>query len=105
MTDLNTLIAPGSPLFLQGASSINSRGEIAGNSVDQSTGETLAFLATPCNEGRSDDEGCKDNAEGAIAAGGETAERPKIALPENVREQLRQRRGFGRFGTGLMRPQ
>jgi uncharacterized membrane protein len=100
MTDLNTLIPAGSPLFLVGAFSINSRGEIAGTAFDPRTGEMPAFLATPCDERRADDDGCKQNAEDAIAARGETAQRPKIALPENVRERLRQRRGLGLFGSG-----
>ena len=45
MTDLNT-VTPGSPLFLQFASTINSHGEIAGFGVT-STGDTHAFLAAP----------------------------------------------------------
>jgi len=47
MTDLNTLIPPGSPLYLCFASGINSRGQIAGTAVVVSTGEAHAFLATP----------------------------------------------------------
>jgi len=46
ITDLNTLIPGGSPLFLIQASKINSSGEIVGLAVT-STGEPHAFLATP----------------------------------------------------------
>lgn len=98
MTDLNTLIPPGSPLFLLGANSINSRGEIVGTAFDQSTGATVPFLAFPCDAKHTDDESCKDNAEAA-------GQRPKVILPENVRKQLQQRRGFGRFEAGLTRSQ
>ena len=66
---------------------------------DQTSGELLASLATPCNWG------CGDGAEGTTAAGIANSERPTITLPENVRKQLRQRRGFGGFGAELTRPQ
>lgn len=46
MTDLNTLIPAGSPLFLSFALTINSRGEIAGIGAT-STGVVHAFLAIP----------------------------------------------------------
>ena len=45
MTDLNTLIPAGSPLFLLFAETINSRGEIVGFGAT-STGDTHGFLAT-----------------------------------------------------------
>jgi probable HAF family extracellular repeat protein len=89
LTDLNTLISAGSPLLLIQALGINDRGQIAGYALVIATGKTHGFLATPCGEG---DEAC----EGENATG----ERPKVVLPENVREQLQQRRGFGRFGLG-----
>jgi probable HAF family extracellular repeat protein len=46
MTDLNSLIPAGSPLFLFDACSINSRGEIIGLAVT-STGEAHGYLAVP----------------------------------------------------------
>jgi probable HAF family extracellular repeat protein len=91
MTDLNTLIPAGSPLFLMEAEGINDRGQIAGFG-HLSNGEHRGFLLTPCDEQHAND-GCQ---EGENATG----ERPKVVLPESVREQLRQRRGFGRFGLG-----
>jgi probable HAF family extracellular repeat protein len=106
MTDLNTLVKPGStPLYLFFGNDINSRGEVVGYAFDQTNGEFRAFLATPCDEKHADNEGCKDGAEGTTAVRGDTSERPKVALPENVRKQLQQRRGFGRFASGLTRPQ
>jgi probable HAF family extracellular repeat protein len=47
MTDLNTLIPAGSPLFLIQACSINSRGELIGLAVETSTGQLHGFLAIP----------------------------------------------------------
>ena len=91
MTDLNTLVCQGTSLYLTYGGDINDRGEIAGEGYDPNTGDTPAFLAVP-SHGR-----------GHCKAGSSVAQ--KIIRPENVREQLRQRRGFGRFGAGLMRPQ
>jgi probable HAF family extracellular repeat protein len=45
-TDLNDL-APGSPMYLLSASSINDAGQIAGTGLVTSSGEVHAFLATP----------------------------------------------------------
>jgi probable HAF family extracellular repeat protein len=46
-TDLNTLIPANSPLQLQTACSINSRGEIIGLAEDKSTGQYRGYLAIP----------------------------------------------------------
>lgn len=46
MTDLNALVA-GASLYLLVANDINNNGQIVGQAYDQSTGSTLAFLATP----------------------------------------------------------
>jgi len=94
MTDLNTLIPPGSPLFLWWATGINSRGQIAGQAVVVSTGEWHAFLATPV-----------ENESDAAFASGETRERPKVTLPDNVRKLLQRRARFGGFKGGLVVPQ
>jgi len=54
-TDLNTLISANSPLRLQTACSINSRGEITGLAVEKSTGQYRGYLAIPVsgpNSGR-----------------------------------------------------
>jgi probable HAF family extracellular repeat protein len=81
MTDLNTLIPPGSPLFLTLANAVNSRGEIVGAAFDQSTGATVPFLAVPCDEKHGDDQGCKEVAQGANDMRGESSEHPKVTLP------------------------
>jgi probable HAF family extracellular repeat protein len=47
MTDLNTLIPANSNLSLQLACGINSRGEITGLAMQNSTGQFHAYLATP----------------------------------------------------------
>jgi probable HAF family extracellular repeat protein len=84
MTDLNALTPPGS-LYLVFASDINDRGEITGQGFDPETGYTLAFLAVPIHDG----------SEGVLPG---TQVRDKVILPEAVRKQLQQRRGFMRFG-------
>jgi len=94
MTDLNTLIPSGSPLFLWYATGINSRGQIAGQAVQVSTGEWHAFLATPV-----------ENESDVPLASGVTRERPKVTQPENVRKMLQRRFGLGRFGSEAVRPQ
>jgi len=48
-TDLNTLISADSPLQLQTACGINSRGEITGLAVEKSTGQYRGYLAIPVN--------------------------------------------------------
>ncbi len=95
MTDLNTFVAPGSSLYLNFAGGLNDRGEIAGTAFDQNTGESPAFLAIPCDNEHADDECCQTASQVSVGVA-----RPKAVLPENVREQLRQRRGFGRVGLG-----
>jgi probable HAF family extracellular repeat protein len=89
MSDLNALV-PDSPLYLLAASSINDAGEIAGYGVN-SDGDVHAFLATPRK--------CADITESLSHA----SQGPKV-LPENVRELVQQRLGFGRFGVGLIGP-
>ncbi len=94
MTDLNTLIPSDSPLFLWYATGINSRGQIAGQAVQVSTGEWHAFLATPV----------EDESDVPLASG-VTRERPKVTVPENVRKLLQRRARFGEFKEGLVVPQ
>jgi probable HAF family extracellular repeat protein len=98
MTDLNGLISQGSSLYLTVASDINDRGEIVGNAVPKGTDYERAFLALPRRDG--------DDSEAAMFAaqvGGNPT--PKVVLPDNVSKQLQQGRGFGRFASGLTRPQ
>jgi len=95
MTDLNTLVpGGGSTLFLFEALGINDRGQIAVAAFDANSGACCAFLMTPTNG--------EAASETVTAARGETSQRPKVVLPENVRKLLRQRmaqrnhiRGFG----------
>jgi probable HAF family extracellular repeat protein len=95
MIDLNTLTLPDSSLYLVGASDINSRGEIVGTGVDQSSGEPLAFLAVPCGQD-GDVQRCSEaQSEVDIA-------KPSFVLPDYIRKGLRQRRGFRRLGFGLV---
>jgi hypothetical protein len=85
----DTLIPAGSPLFLLGATgTINSRGQIAGFAFDTATGEVHAYVATP-SPGEAGSEGPTP------ATGGQTSERPKVVIPENVRKLLQQRLRLG----------
>jgi probable HAF family extracellular repeat protein len=80
MTDLNTLIPADSPLTLiEATGRINSRGEIAGVAIQNSTGEYHAFLATPCDQANPD-RGCTMEAQ--------TGDRPKVALPAHIRKLI-----------------
>lgn len=96
MTDLNTLVAGSSPLYLLWASVINNGGEIVGygctvnaaGTCDESS-EAHAFLATPVS-GKSVSE---------AAAPAARLQTGPMALPENVRQILRQRMPYGRFGA------
>jgi probable HAF family extracellular repeat protein len=93
MTDLNTLIAGHSPLYLLTGCSINSRGEITGLGLT-STGEIHTYLATPKT---------RDGGESAaLATQAGNSQSASVVLPENVREHLRQQLRFGRFGVALM---
>jgi len=91
MSDLNTLVCPGTSLYLNdngiGGPDINDRGEIAGGAYDPNTGDSPVFLAVPTDH-------CEAGSSGSSVG-------QKVIPPENVREQLRQRKGFGRFGTGM----
>ena len=100
MLDLNALVSS-TPVYLVFGNDINSKGEIAAYAFDQSNGEFHAALAIPCDEQHAGIEGCEDQA-GAAAIVPATTERPKVALPENIREQLLKRLGFGRLGLGVM---
>jgi hypothetical protein len=99
MIDLNTLVKPGStPLHLFFGNDINSRGEIAFYAFDQSNGEFHAAMGIPCDANHAGVEGCEELATDAGVVP-MTSEHPKVTLPENVRQQLLQRRGFLTNGT------
>jgi probable HAF family extracellular repeat protein len=83
MMDLNSLIPPGSPLYLTYGGGINDQGEIAGTAVLLSNpNEQPAFLAIPAP---------------AAQIAGDSAQ--KMILPENVRASLQRRLRLGRPTT------
>lgn len=88
LTDLNTVIPAGSSLFLFDAFGINDRGDIVGDALDLNTGETHAYLASPCHAEEADNAGCK-----AAPGGANLSQRPKVVLPESARRLLRRRLG------------
>jgi len=91
MTDLNTLIAGDSPLYLLTGCSINSRGEITGLGLT-STGEIHTYLATPTHG----------------AATSETTSQDVMSrrvLSDDARKLLQQQLHFGRSGARFMRLQ
>ena len=85
MTDLNSLVSSGSSLYLLSANDLNDRGEVVGQAFDENTGTAPAFLLVPT-----------DNELGAV---GRSQVHREADLPESVRDQLRQDRGFARFGS------
>jgi probable HAF family extracellular repeat protein len=100
MTDLNTLVPPGSP-FLVYANDVNDRGEIAGQACVVSNGAcvtTSGFLALP----RRDRDDRDDDADSSRGYGEGNLQ--KVMLPENLRQQLEQRWGLGLL-DGAKQPQ
>ena len=91
MTDLNTLIAGDSPLYLLTGCSINSRGEITGLGLT-STGETHTYLASP-TYGLATSE---STSQGVIS--------PRV-LSDDASKLLQQQLRFGRSGARFMRLQ
>jgi probable HAF family extracellular repeat protein len=98
MIDLNTLIPSDSPLFLLQACSINSRGELTGLAIENSTGDLHAFLATP-----SSSEAVSDSS--AATEQGESSEGRKVVLTENARSQLQKLLRFHLPGVQPTQPQ
>ncbi len=70
--DLNALIPPGSPLYVQSADTINDRGEIAASGVD-ANGNQHAALLIPCDENHPGVEGCDYSVVEASAAASPTS--------------------------------
>jgi len=91
MTDLNTMIAGHSSLYLMTGCSINSRREITGLGMT-STGEIHTYLATPI----------RGIATGESALQGVVSPR---TLSDDARKLLQQQLRLSRFGVGLMGPQ
>jgi probable HAF family extracellular repeat protein len=92
MTDLNSL-ARASSLYLIAAADINSRGDIVGTGLDETTGEPLAFVAAAGDEDSEVANGSQDAAQTAISVQS-FADQQKLILPEGVREHLRRTQGF-----------
>ncbi|HEX4920592.1 MAG TPA: hypothetical protein VFV92_07620, partial [Candidatus Bathyarchaeia archaeon] len=88
ITDLNTLVCDGSSLYLDYAGDISDNGEITGQAIDTNTGAIVGFLAVPSTP----DEPCETD----LSAG------RRFALAGNIRERLRKRKDFGRFGASLI---
>jgi probable HAF family extracellular repeat protein len=84
MTDLNTLVAGDSPLYLLTGCSINSRGEITGLGLT-STGEVHTYLATPTHDVATSE----STSQGVIS---------RRILSDDARKQLQQQLRFGRSG-------
>jgi probable HAF family extracellular repeat protein len=94
MVDLNSLIAPNSPLYIFTASFIDDRGEIAAFG-GLANGDAHAVLLIPCDEGHPNVEGCDYSLVEATSA----AQRPAAAGQSHpVPQALPQKPGTGRFG-------
>ena len=94
VADLNSLVLPGTSLYLLNVSDINDRGEIAGYAYDARTGDSPGFLAIPCDAEHAEVEAC--TGQDGTAAQDESLEVHKIILPQHVRAMLQQRAGIGR---------
>lgn len=70
MIDLNTLVRPGSGLYLIGANGINSSGQIVGTARDRARGSLVPFLAIPCDPNRGATKECAQSDQGSTAAAG-----------------------------------
>jgi probable HAF family extracellular repeat protein len=88
MTDLNTLIAGDSPLYLLTGCSINSRGEITGLGLT-SSGEIHTYLATPTHGVATSE----STSQGVIS--------PRV-LSDDARRLLQQQPRFSGFGARLI---
>lgn len=84
IVDLNTLIPPGSPLYLVNADRINDRGEIAGFGRDANA-NNHAFLLIPCDVIHPDEEGCDYSRVDAATAA--ALYRPSFAVDPAVANQ------------------
>jgi len=82
------------------ANELEEDGEVVGWGCVVSNGvcgtEQIPFLAVPCDDHQAGQQACEDGAQSGTAAFDETSARPKVPLPENVREYLRRRKGFNR---------
>ena len=100
--NLNTVIPPGSPLFLMEAMAINDRGEIAGWG-SLSNGDIRPFLLTPCGDAHPGIEGCDYSMVDPPAAAPQTS--PEVGnvtsreLPQSLMRRMNRYHFLGRaFG-------
>jgi probable HAF family extracellular repeat protein len=96
--DLNTLIPPTSPLFLETAQTINDHGEIAGQGVD-SSGNEHAFLLIPCDENHPNVEGC----DYSLVDAGTAPQVNSSSVPQGPTSPRRARQGFPSEFNPLLR--
>jgi probable HAF family extracellular repeat protein len=87
--DLNALATPGSALFAVDPGKINARGQIVGLAVTDA-GDLHGFVATPCDQENTEDEGCSKEPEISVNASAVRSRRT-FAVPENLPPILRQR--------------
>jgi probable HAF family extracellular repeat protein len=91
LSNLNDLVAADSPLYLIYALGINDAGEIVGFSMQKSTGELHAYVASPIT-GKSTKQSAVTGTQGV------SGQSRQVTLPENIRVLFQQRLPFGRFG-------
>jgi probable HAF family extracellular repeat protein len=108
MTDLNTLIPPGSPLFLKEPVGINDRGQIVGFGL-LADGEQRGFLLDPCDEERGNGD-CGENvasaaiptrADSVLATQHPAALTPSSRLPVGMLNRLRFPWSQRNLGSGI----
>jgi probable HAF family extracellular repeat protein len=105
IVDLNTLVPPGSSVFVPAAIGINDRGEIAAKGV-LSNGDQRAVLLIPCDEGHRDVEGCDYSMVDAPAAVAQTTPAVRGTSSRTLPQSLVRRMSRHRFpGPGASRPE
>jgi probable HAF family extracellular repeat protein len=91
ITNLNTLTAAGSSLFLLDAFGINACGEIVGQALQTSTGEQHAFLARP-------DNGASTSGAADLVGPRVAAKSRRLARPQSLRNLFWPRSPLRRLG-------
>jgi hypothetical protein len=115
MVDLNALIPPNSNLFLDNTLAINDKGEIGGlavppdcaNENDAHCGH--AYVLVPCDQDRSDEEGCQEQDEATTStiqgSPEPVSQVPLLAIdvgatPKRIASPIRTRFGSAFIGVG-----
>jgi probable HAF family extracellular repeat protein len=99
MTNLNTFISPDSPWILLEALGNNDRGQIVGFASNTISSEVHGYVLTPVSE---EDDSPLSASSRAIQSS--ESQRPRVVLPENIRETLQRRMARRHGWLGYISP-